>query len=618
MKQLPSNGGDIDRRSHLRRHIISAVFLMKRFISAVCAAAAVATAAGVAFADAGDSSRALQLVQTPAAKAKSAQQPAPRPPLPTLELTEQLMYKMMMAEVALQRGQPQVGIAAYMELARETRDPRVAQRATEVAWNARYVDAAIEAAGIWLKASPGNARARQVLAALLANEQKLDAARSHFEQWLSSDPENIGQSFLQLSSLLGRNQDRKGVMQLMRSLAKPYPQVPEARLALAQAAWNAGDEALALEEASAALKLRPDWELAALFRAQALRRRSNDEAIGFLGEYLGTHPQAKDARLNYARLLVANKRYPEARKQFEILVEQFPQNADVTMAVALLAMQANDYDSAEAQLKRSLDAGYGEPDVARLYLGQISEERKRYDEALKWYGMVQPGEQYVNAHSRYAGVLARQGKLPEARKHLQQLNVQNAGQRVQVAQAEAALLREANAHKEAFDLLGEALQQMPDTPDLLYDHAMAAEKVDRIDILEANLRKLIKLRPDHAHAYNALGYTFADRNQRLPEAHQLIEQALKLSPDDAFIMDSMGWVLYRMGRMREALGFLQKAYTLRPDGDIAAHLGEVLWVDGQQEQARKVWTEALKANAGNEALRNTIKKFAPVISPAAR
>jgi tetratricopeptide (TPR) repeat protein len=215
-------------------------------------------------------------------------------------------------------------------------------------------------------------------------------------------------------------------------------------------------------------------------------------------------------------------------------------------------------------------------------------------------------------------VLARQGKLPEARKHLRQLNVQNTAQRVQVTQAEAALLREANAHKEAFDLLGAALQQMPDTPDLLYDHAMAAEKVDRIDILEANLRKLIKLRPDHAHAYNALGYTFADRNQRLPEAHQLIEQALKLSPDDAFIMDSMGWVLYRMGRMREALGFLQKAYTLRPDGDIAAHLGEVLWVDGQQEQARKVWTEALKANAENEALRNTIKKFAPVISPAAR
>jgi len=582
---------------------------------AVCAAILAFSAAGDAIA--GESSR---IAQAAPAKPKPAPKaPAARPALPSIELTEQLMFKLMTAEVALQRGQPQVAVPAYLELARETRDPRIAQRATEIAWNARFVDAAIEAAGIWLQVSPGNARARQVLAALLANEHKLDAARSHFEQWLASDPENIGESFLQLSSLLGRNKDRKAVLELMRNLAKPYQQVPEARLSVAQAAWNAEDQKLALDEASAALRLRPDWELAALFRAQALQRSSNDEALAFLAEYLGTNPQAKDARLNYARLLVAAKRYPEARKQFEVLVEQFPQNGDVTMAVALLAMQANDFDSAEVQLKRALDAGYGEPDVARLYLGQINEERKRFEDALKWYGAVQSGEQYVNASSRYAGVLAKQGRLAEARKHLQAADAKNPQQRVQLAQAEAQLLRDANAHKEAFEVLGQALKSMPDTPDLLYDYAMAAEKVDRIDILEANLRKLIQIRPDHAHAYNALGYTFADRNQRLTEAHQLIERALKLAPDDAFIMDSMGWVLYRLGRHREALEHLQRAYALRPDGDIAAHLGEVLWADGQQDQARKVWAEALKTHGtSNEALQNTIKKFAPVILPIAR
>jgi len=589
---------------------------MTRFLTAVCAAAL----ASAAIADSGAPAHASQLAQpTPAAKPKAAvKPPAAGLIFPSVDLTEQLMYKLMMAEVALQRGQPHVGIPAYMELARETGDPRVAQRATEVAWAARYIDAAIEAAGIWLKASPGNPRARQVLAALLANEQKLDSARGHFEQWLASDPQNIGESFLQLSSLLSRNTNRKAVLTLVRELAKPYATVPEARLAVAQAAWNVGDEQLALDEASAALKLRPDWELAALFRAQALQRRSNDEAIAFLGSYLDTHPQAKDARLNYARLLVANKRYPEARKQFEALVEQFPQNADVTMAVALLAMQASDYDSAETQLKRALEAGYGEPDVARLYLGQISEERKRDDEALKWYSAVGAGEQFVNAQSRYAGVLARQGRLAEARKHLRQVNVQNPQQRVQLTQAEAQLLREANSHKEAFELLGSALKEMPDTPDLLYDYAMAAEKVDRVDLVESNLRKLIQIRPDHAHAYNALGYTLAERNQRLPEAHQLIEKALKLAPDDAFIMDSMGWVLYRMGRNREALAYLQRAYGLRPDGDIAAHLGEVLWVDGQQAEARRIWSEALKADAKNEALQSTIKRYAPVSLPTAR
>ncbi|HEY0337953.1 MAG TPA: tetratricopeptide repeat protein, partial [Burkholderiales bacterium] len=324
------------------------------------------------------------------------------------------------------------------------------------------------------------------------------------------------------------------------------------------------------------------------------------------------------ARLNYARLLVAAKRYPEARKQFDTLIEQFPENGDVTMAVALLAVQANDFRSAETQLKRALDMGYGEPDVARLYLGQLTEEEKRYDEALKWYGSVEPGEQYVNAQARYAGVLAKQGRLAEARKHLQQVSTEDPQQRVQLTQAEAQLLRDANEYQQAFDLLAQALQKMPDTPDLLYDHAMAAEKVNRPDVLERSLRKLIELRPDHAHAYNALGYTLADRNERLTEAHELIEKALKLAPSDAFIMDSMGWVLYRMGRRQEALDYLQRAYTMRADGDIAAHLGEVLWADGQQDEARKLWTNALKENGQNEALQNAIKRFAPVILPTAR
>ncbi|HEV7800659.1 MAG TPA: tetratricopeptide repeat protein [Burkholderiales bacterium] len=552
----------------------------------------------------------------PQPKAKPAAKP--RAPLPAVELTEQVMFKLMIAEVALQRGQPQVAVPAFLELARDTRDPRIAQRATEVAWNARYADAALEAAGIWLQVEPGNQRARQVLAAMLVSQQKLESARGHFEQWLASDRENIGQSFLQLSTLFARNTDRKAVLDLMRVLAKPYQKVPEARLAVAQAAWDAGNESLALEESSAALKLRPDWELAALFYAQALQRRSSDEAVAFLGDYLKTHPQAKDTRLNYARLLVGAKRYPEARKQFEVLVEQFPQNADVTMAVALLAIQANDYDSAETQLKRALDAGYGEPDIARIYLGQLNEERKRFDDALKWYSSVQPGEQYINAQARYAGVLAKQGRLADARKYLQQVSTDDPQQRVQLTQAEAQLLRDANAYTDAFDLLGQALQKMPDTPDLLYDYAMAAEKINRVDVLESNLRKLIQIRPDHAHAYNALGYTLADRSERLPEAQQLIEKALKLSPDDAFIMDSMGWVLFRMGRNREALDYLKRAYTLRPDGDIAAHLGEVLWSDGQQTEARKVWTDALKDNTQNEALQNTIKRLSPVILPAAR
>jgi tetratricopeptide (TPR) repeat protein len=380
---------------------------------------------------------------------------------------------------------------------------------------------------------------------------------------------------------------------------------------VAQAAWNAENLQVSVEEARAALKLRPDWELAALFVAQVLQRSSNEEALRFLEEYLRDHPRARDARLNYARLLVTTKSYPEARRQFEVLVGESPENVDVGMAVALLAMQANDYDAAETQLKRVLELNYKDPDLARFYLGQLNEERKDLDEALKWYSTVTQGEQFIPAQARYAAILAKQGKMPEARKHLQEATARNPQQRVQLTQAEAQLLRDANAYQEAFDVLGQALAQMPDTPDLLYDYAMAAEKVDRLDILEANLKQLIKLRPDHAHAYNALGYTFADRNQRIEEAYRLIETALKLAPDDPFIQDSMGWVLYRMGRKQEGLDYLQKAFKRRPDPEIAAHLGEVLWALEKRDEARKIWGDSLKEHPKNEVLQGTVKRFQP-------
>ncbi len=536
-----------------------------------------------------------------------------QPRLPSVDLSEELLFKLMLAEVAIQRGQPHIAVQAYLELARETRDPRVAQRATEVAWNARFNSAALEAAGIWLQADPGSAQARQIIAALLVNQAQLAEARPHLEKWLAADRENVGAGFLQLGSLLARHKDKMAVFKLMQALAQPYPSVPEARLSVAQAASNAGEHQAALDEARAALKLKPDWEMAALFIAQSLQRQSgsDEEATRFLGEYLQSHPKASDVRLNYARLLANAKNYAEARKQFEVLVTEAPRNADIAMAVALLAIQANDFDAAETQLKRVLELDYKDPDVARYYLGQLNEERKRFDEALKWYGSITEGEQYVNAQARYAGILAKQGKLPEARKHLQQATARDNVQRVQLTQAEAQLLRDANAYQEAFELLGQALDKMPNTPDLLYDHAMAAEKVNRLDVLEGNLKALIKLRPDHAHAYNALGYTLADRNQRIEEAHGLIETALKLAPEDPFIMDSMGWVLYRMGRGKEGLDYLHKAFKMRPDAEIAAHLGEVLWALGQHDQAKKIWGGALKDHPNSELLQNTLKRFVP-------
>lgn len=548
-----------------------------------------------------------------------SQAPAPRTvPLPQVELSEDLLFKLTLAEIAAQRGQPHVAVPAFLEVARETKDPRVARRATEIAWNARFLPAALEAATLWLQADPQSGRARQTVIALLVNQSRLDDAVPHLEKWLEGDPEHVGQNFLQLSALVATHQDKPAILRLFRTLAARHPGVPEASLAVAQAAANAQDQPAALEAARQALKLRPGWELAALFQARALQRSSNAEAISFLEGFLKAHPGARDARLNYARLLVSARQYMEARKQFGLLLGEAPDNAEIALAVATLSIQARDYVAAEAQLKRALEIKPKNPDAVRLYLGQVNEELQRPEEALKWYSSITHGEQFIAAQARYAGVLAKQGKLPEARKYLQGINAGDAQQRTQLTLAEANLLREANAYQEAFEFLGQAVARAPDTPDLLYDYAMAAEKINRIDVLESNLRRVIEMRPGHAHAYNALGYSLADRNLRLPEARTLIETAHKLAPEDPFILDSLGWVLHRLGQHEEALSHLQRAYDQRPDGEIAAHLGEVLWALGRQVEARKLWTEALREHANNAVLQSTVKRLAPAILQSAQ
>ena len=543
--------------------------------------------------------------------------PTPPANLPLVDLSQELLYKLMLGEIALQRGQPQLAVQTLLEVARETRDPRVAQRATEIAWNARMQKEALEAASIWQKADPSSQQARQVMAALLVNQEQLSDVRPHLEQWLATDKANVGVNFAQLTQLLAQNKDKKGALELLRALARPYSNVAEVRLAVAQAAWQANEAEVSRSESREALNLKPDLQLAALFHAQALQQRSNVEALTFLEGYLKQFPKASDARLSYARLLLTEKRQADARVQFEWLVAEAPKNADLAMTVALLALQANDFDAAEKHLKGALAAGHKEPDLIWLSLGQIAEERKQYDEALKWYAGVTSGERYMNAQARYAGVLVKQGKTAEARKHLQSITPRNDAQRIQLVQAEAGVLREVHAYKEAYDLLAKALEGAPDSVDLLYDQAMVAEKLDRIDVLERNLRRVIELQPDHAHAYNALGYTLADRNQRLPEARKLIEKALELAPQDAYIIDSMGWVLYRMGLRAEAIKTLRRAFALRQDAEVGAHLGEVLWVDGSRDEAQKLWADLLKNHAANATLQSTVKRFAPALLPAA-
>ncbi len=532
------------------------------------------------------------------------------PELPKQELTENIVYEFLLAEIAQQRGDPGLSAQAYADLAKRTRDPRIARRATEVAVFARMSDAALVAAKVWHEVDPKSARALQTLSGLLVSSDRFDEARPYLEKLIGSGAMEPGETFMQLSRTLANSKDRNGALRLVQHLAERFPKLPQAYFAVGQAAARANSEDLALSSLRRSAELHPQWEAPALLQAQILQRgKRNAEALAVLANYLGKYPDSREVRINYARTLVAEKRYGDARGEFQRLVTRFPDNAEVVLAVGLLSMQLNDYDAAEATLKRLLSLDYPDRDSVRLYLGQIAEDRKILPEALRWYGEIVHGEHYLTAQMRYAQVLAKQGKLEDGRAHLRNISAANDRQRTQLLLAEAALLRDAGQARTAFELVDGALGKEPDNPELLYDHAMLAEKVDRLDALELSLRTLIQLRPRHAHAYNALGYSLADRNIRLAEARQLIEQALALAPDDAFIIDSMGWVMYRLGDVDSALTHLRRAFSERQDAEIASHLVEVLWMSGKRAEAQQVWSDASQKNPGNEALVNIMKRL---------
>lgn len=530
-----------------------------------------------------------------------------QPPAPQ-GLTSEFVYKYLVGEVAGQRGEIALASSLFYELAKSTRDPRLAERAARAAAFGSQPQLVVRAATLWAELDPESVEAQQAMAQLLLTGGNLNDARPYLEKLLLT-PDTRSNGFIYLNGVLSRHPDKDAALKLVQELAKPYPQQAEARLAVAHLALNAGQGDLAAKEVKAAEELRPGWELAAALHGEILLRQSPEQALAFFRDFLKKYPDANEVRLTYAKLLVNQKQLDEARTQFTKLAEVAKENPEMAVVVGLLAGQVGDYKQADTYFKQALDRGYKEPEQIYLYLGQSAEKQNQDDEALGWYKRVEGDELRFDAQLRVAGVLAHQKKLDEARKLLENLPDLTSEQQAVALQLEANLLVQDKRFDEAYAVLDRAVNTLPNTPEVIYDYAMVAEKVLRYDVMEQQLRKLITLKPDFAQAYNALGYTLADRNERLDEAASLIEKALALSPDDHYILDSMGWVEYRRGKLEQAADYLRRAYSDQTDPEIAAHLGEVLWQQGKRDEAVKTWDEALHAHPDNEVLLNTTKKF---------
>jgi len=509
-----------------------------------------------------------------------------RAALPKQPLTPEILFKFLVAEVAGQRGAIGMSQSAYLDLARQTQDPRIARRAVEVSMFARNQAGALEAARLWAAAEQDSERAQQTLAALLLSEGKFGEAEPILRALLKEDGAN---GFLHLSALMGQLRDTRAALELVERLAADHPALPEARLAVAQAAASAGHFDAAVAALQQADSLRPGWEPGALLHAQILAKTSRPDALAFMRDFLARHPGSREVRLTYARTLVNANQFAEARVEFARLTSDFPRNAEVSFAAGLLSLQMGDLEVARDLLTQTLGYSPRDLDMVHYYLGQVAEQMKQPDAANAHYAEVGSGNYLVPARTRQAALLARAGKLDEARTLLAFTRGENDAQNVRLIQAQAELLRDSKEYAAAFEVLSEGLKRFPDSADLLYDRAMVAEKLERFDMLEADLRRVIVLRPDDAQAYNALGYTLADRNDRLTEAIALLDKALSLAPDDAFILDSVGWAQYRSGNLARAQEFLERAYKIRPDPEIAAHLGEVLRARVQRDAACMQW-----------------------------
>ena len=534
--------------------------------------------------------------------------------LPSVALTSQIVFQVLAAEVALQRNQPAPAYQTYLSLARDTHDPRMAQRATEIALAAQSPSDALTAAQLWQQYAPQSERAAQLDASLLVLSGKPDDAKPMLAKELAKiPPENRGNGILALQLLISRGPNRIGGLHVLQDLVANDLNRPEAQFAIARQQLISDDAPGARKSLEQALKLKPDYLPAALMLSQ-MGPEERKEGIASIEKYVQANPKSHEARLALAQMYLASDRLDDAQKQFEFMQKDNPNDLTPLMALALIKIQQKNLPEAQNYLQQYAQKAEktpgADPGQAYIYLAQLSLEQKDTAGANRWLDKIPAtSTQYIPAQITRAQLLQRDGKSDDARKLLAGIRTQDPHEQALIARTDAAILFDAKRYPEAEARLAQATTDFPDDPDLTYDYAMAAEKNGHFDVMETQLRKLMRTQPDNAQAYNALGYSLADRNQRLQEADKLVEKALALSPNDAFIMDSVGWVKYRLGDTGDAIKVLRKAYDLQPNAEIGAHLGEVLWKSGDQDQARAAWRDARKLEPDNDTLVKTLKRF---------
>lgn len=558
----------------------------------------------------GSRSGAQDMAAGPSLPQTTAAGPVEQAPLPEQTLTDDLMFDILLGEIAGQRGELDVAVPHYLQAAENAQDPRVAERAVQMASFAKQYDIAERAARRWVELAPDDIEAHKALTVLALHIGDTEEAIKQLD-YLISTSANPEEGYRLATALLARDSNKESALATMEKLVAHHPGNPHAWMALSRMAVNVNRLDKGLDAVNKALELSPYLPGGMILKAQILvRLERKEEATQVLEVAVSKHPDKPMLHFAYGRMLLDGDDLEGARKQFGKVVELEPDNAEGLYSLALLELETKQFKAGEKHLRQLLQLRPDEQN-AYYYLGYSAVEQGDDAAALEWYSKIETGDYWSQAQLRMAEIMVRQGKVEAMRQHMRLLRQKDPEQSVTFFLIEGQVLTDAGQHEAAFDVYGSALQTSPDNEDLLYAHSLAAEKLGKLEIAERDMRRILENDPDNTRTLNALGYTLADRTNRYEEALIYINKAYEQEPDDPAIIDSLGWVHYRLGNLDEARSLLQRAWDMTGNSEIGAHLGEVMWAQGDREGARRIWEDSLQSEPDNPMLLKVIDRYNP-------
>ena len=557
--------------------------------------------------------RLMSLAQSTSLATPSRQAAGPvRRASPMTERQEaDLVYKILAAEIAGRRGRVDLAAQNYSDAANATDDPRVSERAVKLALYSRDFDRADGAVRRWVELEPDSVDAWQHRAQVSLRQKNVDDTTNALEQVINLSDEPPSMVIGNVVNSILRQSDSEVGAQVLDQLGERFPDSADTQYGIGRFAMSRGERETALKAFEKALEIDPDNVEALLSRARLQVETGNvDDALQPVEDFLASNDDNVAGQLGYARLLVEAGKYERATTRFDIISDQFPDDADAFLTIGLLALEIKRVRQAEEYLERVIELDQ-QLDEAYYYLARISDSGRDYQKAIDRYQSVQGGDNFFSAQIRSAELHGLVGEVEKGRELITNLKTYTDEPAIQIEliTSESRLLNSDDQHEESLSVLSDGLSRYPDDASLLYARALVAERLDKREMFEADLQKVITAQPDNGYALNALGYFLVDRNERLDEAEKYLTRAIELQPSDPAIIDSVGWLYYRQKRYDEAIEMLRKAYDILPDAEIAAHLGEVLWVTGDEASATQVWEEALKTSPDDDVLNEVMQKY---------